>query len=133
MSDQSKTHAVYVPVRSITKMPPRNTVKTARDIAGKNPPLNNLKDHPEFDGLNCMIFAGVVAQGDQSNYVLCPAIIYADSVDPWSLTDEEREDMTVILSTGSANFMDRVQTAIATNGFPFVGKLRRAGRAWFLD
>jgi hypothetical protein len=133
MKTNDSTPAIYVPARTITKLPPRKEIKSAREVAGKNPTLVNLKDHPEFDGQNIVIFSGTVAQGDQSNYVLCVSMIYPDSVDPWMMTDEQREDYTYIVSTGSANVMDRVQTAIASGTLPFSGKLRRGGRAWFID
>lgn len=129
---ESKDVTVYIPKRGLA-LPDPKTIKTAREVAGKNPPLKNLKDHPEFDGQKIIITGVRQAVGDMGTYVLCTALVYPESVDPYKLTAAQVEDYGCIISTGSENFVDRVLTAVSSDSLPMAGTLRRGGRAWFLD
>lgn len=131
-TEKNTAPSIYIPRKGIT-LPKKDQINSAAKVAGKNPPLKNLKDHPEMDGMNVIIGDVTLCQGDQSNYVMCPAFVFPDSVDPWKLKEEELQDYACTISTGSANFMDRVLIAADQKAFPLAGKLRRGGRAWFLD
>lgn len=130
--EESKKVEVYIPKRGLA-LPDKKTVNTVKDVAGKNPVLKNLRDHPEFDGQNIIITSVRQAVGDMGAYVLCTSIVYPDSVDPYKLSAEELEDYGCIISTGSENFVDRVLTAVSSDSLPMIGRLRRASRAWLLD
>lgn len=130
--DENKKNEIYIPKRGLA-LPDPKTIKTTREVAGKNPVLKNLKDHPEMDGQNVIVTSVRPAVGDMGQYILCGAFVYPDSVDIHKLTPDQVQDYACILSTSSENFMDRVLTAVSSDSLPMIGKLRRGGRAWFLD
>ena len=116
------------PKASALAVPDMSEVKEVSKVAGSNPRGVNLRDHPEFDGLNFICVGGRItrnAEGD--SFIIATGFIYPDGVKP------TLEDHAVTLVTGSGNVFERIVIAMQEVAFPIKGKLRRAGRAWFLD
>ncbi len=109
-------------------IPDMKTVNTVQQVAGKNPPGVNLKDHPEYDGLNFIVIRARIATGSEGNsFIIATGFIHPANVTPTI------EDHAVTLITGAGNVFERIVYAMEQNAFPIAGTLRRGGRAWFLD
>lgn len=108
----------------------RKTVSRINDVAGKNPLAFNLRDHPEFSGMDIYVMDATFKQGtldgNQTTYVLATVRICAPGADP-------NEVEPGIMMTGSSNVFDRIVAAMQANALPVVGTLRKSGRAWFID
>jgi len=114
-------------------IPDMKQVSTVRQVAGKNAPAVNLKDHPEFDGQTLLAVRGRWNSGETSTfgpYVIVDGFIYPKGT---KLTEKNAADYAVTLMTGSGNVYDRMLQCITDNAFPVSGDLRRGGRAWFVD
>lgn len=112
------------------QLPAKGTIKRVSEVAGKNPEMVNLRDHPEFDGRDCMIFSARIAAGDYGDYAITTAAVYPADVE---LTEENKDQYIILLSSGSENFLERVIATMQADAFPILGTLRNAGKAWFLD
>lgn len=119
-----------ITVKSRLQLPAKDQIKNVKDVAGKNPEMFNLRDHLEFDGCNCLIFSARIAKGDYGDYAITTAAVYPANVE---LTEENKDQYIILLSSGSENFMERVIVAMQADAFPMLGALRNAGQAWFLD
>jgi hypothetical protein len=47
--------------------------------------------------------------------------------------DKPNADNAAVVVTGSENIVERLALVIEANAFPVLGKLRKGGRAWFID
>jgi hypothetical protein len=122
---------IQVPRAStVAKLPDMKNLKSVREVAGKNPPAVNLRDHPEFNGLNCIMGDGKINPGEEGDYYIGVCFIFPDSV---TLDEENKDDYAFTLMTGSSNILDRYITAKESGSLPMIGTFRKAGRAWFLD
>lgn len=115
--------------------PPKSKeVTTISDIAGKNPAAVNLRDHPEFSGMDIYImdarFSESTLGGKKGSYLVAACYVTASGAEP-------KEENFLIIMTGSENVQGRVADAMLAAGdgscFPIKGTLRNSGRAWFLD
>jgi len=112
-------------------IPDMATVTPISDVVGKNPPMMNFRDHPEFNGMKFLVMrvqlhTGMI-EGRETSYAIMEGFIYpAGQAQP-------TEDNRVLISTGSDNIYQRVCNAFASNALPIVGTLRYAGQARFLD
>lgn len=128
----SRTGAVIPVNTGISKMvPPDMKAITPIDkVAGKNPAAANLRDHPEFSGMQCTIVDAKFGSGDiggkSTAFVVIACFLHAVGAKP-------KEEDARVLITGSDNVYARVATAYAQSAFPISGVLRKSGRAWFLD
>lgn len=108
----------------------RAAVSNINDVAGRNPAAFNLRDHPEFSGMEMYVqdatFKQGVIDGNTTTYVLATVRICAPGADPNSVEPG-------IIMTGSSNIFDRIVAAMQANALPIKGLLRKSGRAWFLD
>ena len=74
---------VVIITRRVKIVPPdMRTVSTIDKVAGKNPPLYNLKDHPEFSGMNVVFMDMKINRGDTGEYMIAPAYVFADGKSP---------------------------------------------------
>ena len=108
-------------------VPDMKTVSTVRDVAGKNPAGINLRDHPEYNGQNFICVKARIASGESGEFIIATGFVYPDGAEPTV------EDHAVTLITGSENVYSRIVAAMEQNAFPVIGRLRKGGRAWFLD
>lgn len=109
------------------EVPDMKTVTAVQDVAGKNPPGVNLRDHPEYHGQNFICTKARIASGESGEYIIATGFVFPDGIKPTA------ENHAVTLITGSDNVYSRIVAAMEKNAFPIMGKLRRASRAWFLD
>lgn len=107
-------------------VPDMSTVTEVQAVAGKNPPGVNLKDHPEYDGLSLIVTRARIASGEDGEYIIATGFVFPETVKPTM-------DHAVTIITGSENVYNRVVAAMEQNAFPIKGRLRKGGRAWFLD
>lgn len=121
----------------ISRKPPKaKEVTDINQVTGKNPPFSNLRDNPQFSGMEFIIadasFRSSTLGGHQSSFVLLGGWLVAPGA-------EAREEDYIIISTGSENVQGRVAAAMMAadesggEAFPLRGTLRNQGRAWFLD
>ena len=113
------------PVTGLT-IPDMKTVKPVQEVAGKNPAGVNLRDHPEYDGLIFVCQRARIASGESGEFIIATGFVFPETVQPTM-------DHAVTLITGSDNVYNRIVAAMEQNAFPISGKLRKGGRAWFLD
>ena len=110
--------------------PDMQAVSKISQVAGANPPVANLRDHPEWAGMDCYItevhFGEGEQNGKQSDYFVATAFICAPGQKP-------KPDNFVLLRTGAGNIYNRIAEAFVKNALPIKGTLRKGGRAWFLD
>lgn len=107
-------------------LPPKaETITKISDVAGRNPPSFNLRDHPELDGLNIIIISARIAEGETRDYVVMRAFLYAG--------DTPTPENLCVMITGAENIVEKLTIVIEQNAFPTSGKLRKSGRAWFID
>jgi hypothetical protein len=130
MSDKSLSTA-----NKMFKVPSEDEITPVETLSGKNPKLENFRDHPEWDGhtiivLHAELKPGTIADpvtGEIKDYFIMAALIYPEGVTP----DPEKHGH--LLGTGSGNIMARVSDAVTEKAFPIRGTLRKSGRAWFID
>lgn len=105
-------------------------VNNINQVAGKNPLSVNLRDHPEFSGMDLYVqevtFHEGTGDGKKTLFLVATGRICAPGGDPNKVEP-------VVLITGASNVFDRVAVAAAAGAFPIKGTLRKSGRAWFLD
>lgn len=105
-------------------------VSDINKVAGKNPVAFNLRDHPEFSGMDCYVTGAELhsgtLDGNMTTYVVAGVRICGPGGDPNKVEPG-------IMMTGSSNVFDRIVAAMEANAFPVKGTLRKSGRAWFLD
>lgn len=105
-------------------------VSNINAVAGKNPMAVNLRDHPEFAGMDLYVqdvtFHEGTGDGKKTLFLVASGRICAPGGDP-----NKVEPMVLI--TGASNVFDRIAYASAQGAFPIKGTLRKSGRAWFLD
>ena len=119
-------HATKRQIVPMSVQPPdMATVSSINTVAGKNQRGMNLRDHAELDGLNILIVGARLAEGEQSTYVVMRCYVYAG--------DKPQADNLAVIVTGSENIVERLAVCIESNAFPVLGKLRKGGRAWFID
>lgn len=128
--------------KSVTIAPPMSELrppdeKLIRDIskvAGANPAVLNLRDHPEFAGCalittndpNAIAFTDSDQDGKRSSYLIVTCWIVAPGQKP-------EPGKAVLLRTGASNVYNRIAEAWIKGQLPVKGTLRKGGRAWFLD
>jgi hypothetical protein len=122
--------------RKAFAIPDPKTITPINEVAGKNPAAVNLRDHPEFNGMEAIVmdarFNDSTLGGKKGTYLVAACYI----VSPGSAPKEE--NFTIIM-TGSENVQGRIADALLIaeeqggSPFPLKGTLRNAGRAWFLD
>lgn len=126
-----KTGEVIVFKAPVAITPPkRNTLTDINKVAGKNPAAINLRDHPEFAGMELIVADVRLTSGEISGHKTNYAIIACFLVTPGK---EPTKDDFRMLITGADNVYDRVVEAVLANALPISGTLRHSGRAWFLD
>jgi hypothetical protein len=110
--------------------PDPKSVSPIDKVAGKNPPVANLRDHPEWAGMDLYItdvrFGEGEVNGKHSDYFIAVAFVCAPGKKP-------AKENFVLLRTGADNVYQRIAEAYVKNALPVKGTLRRGGRAWFLD
>lgn len=110
--------------------PDPRTVSDVNKVVGKNPPKANLRDHPEYSGMEITImdvrFTGGDIGGKKTTFMVAPAYITVPG------RKATQEDFRMLI-TGSDNVIGRVAAAFAKGALPIKGTLRLSGRAWFLD
>lgn len=114
-----------VPGRAIQK-PRLAGALTVSQVAGENPTVFNLRDHPEFDGQKIAIVNFKESAGEFGPFVI---------LDVWTVDGQNEADKHIIIMTGSENVYARVlscQDSIKS-GAPVIGTLRNSGDAWFID
>lgn len=115
----------------VLAIPDMSTVTAIEDVAGKNPEMINLRDHPELAGMKFLVmrarFTNGMIDGRQTDFVILEGFIYPPG------QAAPTEDNRVLVSTGADNIYQRVAQAFAHNALPVLGTLRYAGRARFLD
>jgi hypothetical protein len=120
----------YKTPEALATPPDLGSVSAISKIAGKNPPVANLRDHPEWNGMDCYItevhFGEGEVNGRHSDYFVASAFICPPGGKP-------SKDNFVLLRTGAGNMYERVSAAFVMNALPIKGTLRKGGRAWFLD
>lgn len=117
------------------KVPAEDEITEVETLSGKNPKLENFRDHPEWNGFNIIILGaelkpGTIADpitGEIKDYYIMAALVYPEGAKP------DPEQHGHLLGTGSGNIMARVSDAVTEKAFPVRGKLRKSGRAWFID
>lgn len=135
--DPSTGEIVQVKIsKSVFKPPKAGAVTPIDQVAGKNPPAVNLKDHPEFSGMELTIMDAKWKKstlgGHLDTYLLLACFITTPGTQP-------KESDYVILMTGAENVQARIADAEMAAGegspYPLKGILRasKGGRAWFLD
>lgn len=112
-------------VTQAPRIPSPDQITPMATVAGRNPRGMNLKDHPELDGLNLIMTAARFVEGENNTYVVMQGWAFVGE----SPTDDER----CVIVTGSENIVERMAVVVAANAFPVSGKLRKSGRAWFID
>lgn len=128
----ARTGAVIPVNTGISRLvpPDMKSVTPVDKVAGKNPAAANLRDHPEFSGLQCTIVDAKFGTGDISGkstaFVVIACFLHQAGSKP-------KEEDARVLITGSDNVYARVAQAYGQNAFPITGVLRKSGRAWFLD
>jgi hypothetical protein len=105
--------------------PDMANVKSINSVAGPNARGMNLRDHAELDGLKILVVGARLAEGEQSTYVVMRCYVFAG--------DKPNADNAAVVVTGSENIVERLALVIEANAFPVLGKLRKGGRAWFID
>ena len=105
--------------------PDMATVKSIDSVAGPNARGMNLRDHAELDGLKILVVSARLAEGEQSTYVVIRCYVFAG--------DKPNADNAAVIVTGSENIVERLALVIESDAFPVLGKLRKGGRAWFID
>lgn len=109
------------------KPPAVETITPLQNVAGKQPPAWNLKDHNELDGRRVVVVKASYSQGDYGGFVILHSYFWPDD------KKAPGEDDAITLITGSQNVIERMAFATSQSAFPVVGRLRKSGRAWFLD
>lgn len=127
----ARTGEVIVLKQEANFQPPDpRTVSDVNKVVGKNPPAINLRDHPEFAGMEITVmdvrFTGGDIGGKKTTYMVAACFITAPG------RKATQEDFRVVI-TGADNVMQRIAAAYAQGALPIKGTLRKAGRAWFLD
>ncbi len=111
-------------------IPDMSTVTEISAVAGANPEMVNLRDHPELAGMRFLIqrarFTNGMIDGRTTDFVILEGFIFPPGQQP-------TEDNRVLVSTGADNIYQRVAAAFAADALPIIGTLRYAGRARFLD
>jgi len=142
---KSKTQVVDAETGEITivrgarkafAIPDPKTITPIDQVAGKNPAAVNLRDHPEFNGMEVIVmdarFSDSTLGGKKGTYLVAACYVVAPGATP-------KEDNFTIIMTGSENVQGRIADALLIaeesggTPFPLKGTLRNAGRAWFLD
>lgn len=128
--DRTTGEAIVVRERGALTPPDPKALTPIAKAAGANPPAINLRDHPEFHGMEMQVvdvqFRSGEIGGRKTTFMLAACYV----VKPGAKATQD--DYRVVL-TGADNVMARVMEAVATNALPIKGTLRKAGRAWFLD
>lgn len=117
------------PAQALTP-PDLKTVKRVDAVAGKNPAAANLRDHPEFSGMEFYVTDAKFGTGDISGRSTAFVVMLGYLV---KAGDKPKEDNLVTIITGADNVYARIAQAYVKEAFPIVGTLRKSGRAWFLD
>lgn len=110
--------------------PDLKTVTNVSQVAGKNPPACNLRDHDELSGMDVYIVDCAFGSGDQNGRPSPFVVIKGFVTSPGKAPTEEN---AMVIVTGADNVYQRVALAFADHMLPIRGTLRKSGRAWFLD
>lgn len=122
-------------VNKMFAVPAPEQITQVEHLSGKNPKLENFRDHPSWDGqvitiLRAELHPGTIADpitGEIKDYFILAALIYPEDVEP------NPEEHGHLIATGSGNIMARLSDAVTEKAFPIQGTLRKSGRAWFID
>ena len=124
---------VKAPIEKVRPPDPKS-LSLIGQIAGPNPNVVNLRDHPEYAGMDLVTtddassitFGEGEQNGRKSSYLMMVCWITPPGQKP-------EQGKAIVLRTGAGNVYDRVAEAWVKGAFPIKGTLRKGGRAWFLD
>jgi hypothetical protein len=127
----ARTGAI-VEVRGINTLTPPDMKSVSRidKVAGKNPAAANLRDHPEFSGMELVAVDAKFGSGEISGRSTAFVVIAGFLFKPG---DKPSAENAVTLITGADNVYARLAMAYSTDSFPIAGTLRKSGKAWFID
>jgi hypothetical protein len=127
----AKTKSITV---SATRFPPMiEEVTPIQNIAGKQIPAWNLKEHPELDGARIVVTKVKPNDGASSEFgpfVVCEVWVIPTGK---NLKDCNPESDLKMIITGADNVYERTVLALSNEALPFSATLRKSGRSWFLD
>ena len=115
---------------SMVTPPSEKSISPIDQVVGKNPPVQSLRYHPEWAGMQITVtdvtFGDGMIGDKKTEYMMAACFITAPGA-------KATPENFVLLRTGADNVYQRVSAAWAQGALPIRGTLRLAGRKWLLD